>query len=173
MERECDMKWSQPGLWLYFVFNFMLIIVSGLPGSGKSYFASRLAARLDAEYINSDKTRMAMNRMGRYSVEDKWLVYDRMAELAAGFLDLGKDVVLDGTFYLRTFRERFAELARRRNTDIQYIEVIADDAIVRQRLSRPRKYSEADYKVHEVIRNLFEPFDQPHLVLSQGMIQRK
>lgn len=146
----------------------MLIIVSGLPGSGKSYFASRLAARIGADYINSDKTRMAMGRMGQYRVEDKSAVYERMAELAAGFLDLGQDVVVDGTFYLRTFRTRFDELARRRNIDVHFIEVVADDAVVRERLSRPRKYSEADYAVHEIIRDQFEPFEEPHLVLHSA-----
>jgi len=35
----------------------MIIIVFGLPGSGKSYFASKLAERINARYINSDVIR--------------------------------------------------------------------------------------------------------------------
>ena len=35
----------------------MVVIVFGLPGSGKSYFASRLAGIISADYINSDRVR--------------------------------------------------------------------------------------------------------------------
>ena len=33
----------------------MIIIVLGLPGSGKTYFASRFAKLIHADYINSDR----------------------------------------------------------------------------------------------------------------------
>jgi len=39
----------------------MIIVVTGLPGSGKSYFAQQLAPLMDAEYINSDKVRSLMS----------------------------------------------------------------------------------------------------------------
>lgn len=37
-----------------------LFIMLGLPGSGKSYFGSRLAERIDAVWLNSDKIRTEM-----------------------------------------------------------------------------------------------------------------
>jgi len=49
----------------------MIIIVCGLPGSGKSFFAHRLAAKLDALHISSDKTRKEMKTLGHYTFTDK------------------------------------------------------------------------------------------------------
>ncbi|SFP80598.1 hypothetical protein SAMN05444277_10244 [Parafilimonas terrae] len=33
----------------------MIVIIAGLPGSGKSYFAGRIAQMLSVAYINNDK----------------------------------------------------------------------------------------------------------------------
>jgi predicted kinase len=59
-------------------------------------------------------------------------------------------------------------MARRRGTEAHIIEVIADDATVRERLRRPRKYSEADYAVHQFIRDQFEKIEEAHLVLHSA-----
>ena len=60
----------------------MMIIVSGLPGSGKSYFASRLARKFEATYINSDLMRKKIEAQGRYAFDDKLNVYEEMASRA-------------------------------------------------------------------------------------------
>ncbi len=146
----------------------MIILVSGLPGSGKSYFASRLAAGLGAQYINSDKTRKEMNRMGRYTFEDKRVVYERMAALTDEAMKRGSDVVVDATFYNLIFRKLFIGLAEQHNVPLRLIEVVAEEAIAKERLMRPRKYSEADYAVYQKIKSQFETFEEPHLILKSA-----
>ena len=44
----------------------MLIAVMGLPGSGKSYFAHKLAGKLKAIYIGSDQVREKLDLLGEY-----------------------------------------------------------------------------------------------------------
>jgi predicted kinase len=56
----------------------MIIIVMGLPGSGKSYFAQRLAITINADYISSDRVRKTMMSSRTYSTKEKLLVYDEM-----------------------------------------------------------------------------------------------
>ena len=141
-------------------------MVSGLPGSGKSYFASRLALRLGAHYITSDRTRKAMDRMGRYTFEDKLMVYEQMVVLARDALQLGNDMVVDATFYRQSFRELFFKLADEFHQPIYLMEVVADEAVVKERLLRPRRESEADYNVYLHIKSQFENFEEPHLVLQ-------
>ena len=46
------------------------------------------------------------------------------------------------------------------------IEITADEEIIRQRLRRTRKYSEADFNVYEKIRDEFEEITMPHLTLQ-------
>ena len=60
----------------------MIIVVSGLPGTGKSYFAEKLSGRLGAVHFNSDKMRNALHARGKYTIDDKLHIYRVMAEEA-------------------------------------------------------------------------------------------
>jgi predicted kinase len=50
--------------------------------------------------------------------------------------------------------------------EISFIEVQADENIIRQRLKKPRQYSEADFEVYKLIKQQNEPIDEPHLILK-------
>lgn len=143
----------------------MIILVAGLPGSGKSYFAERLASRLDATYINSDRIRIALHASGRYSSDDKLLVYKEMLLETTKAIEKMRDVVLDATFYHHTMREMFLRIAYGYNLEARVIEIVADEELIKQRLKKPRQYSEADYDVYEKVRDDFEGITMPHLTL--------
>lgn len=149
-----------------FILTIMIILVAGLPGSGKSYFAERLAGRLDAKYVNSDRVRMELHASGEYSVKDKLVVYKEMLLKTMKAIEDEKHVVVDATFYHHIMREMFLRLAEGYKKEIRLIEVVADEAIIRERLKRPRKYSEADFAVYERLRDDFEGITMPHLVLE-------
>jgi predicted kinase len=144
----------------------MIILVSGLPGSGKSYFAEKLAARLGAVYLNSDQVRLTMKASGKYSFQDKLLVYREMANQTTRLLDEKKTVVIDATFYRQVMRDLFFKLAKDKSTPIRFINVIADEELIRERLKKPRKFSEADFPVYEKVRDEFEEITIPHLTLQ-------
>jgi len=144
----------------------MIILVSGLPGSGKSYFAEKLAARLGAFYLNSDQVRQTMQVSGKYSFKDKLLVYREMANQTRKLLNEKKTVVIDATFYRQLTRDLFFKLAKDKSTPIRFIKVIADEALIRERLKKPRKFSEADFAVYEKVRDEFEEVSIPHLTLQ-------
>lgn len=144
----------------------MIVIVAGLPGSGKSYFAEHLAERLEATYINSDRTRLTLRAAGKYSYEEKLNVYKAMLTQTAQVLEENKNVLVDATFFHHTMREMFIRLAQGYNVPIRFIEVVADEEVIRERLKKPRRYSAADYIVYERVRNEFEPIVMPHLTLE-------
>jgi predicted kinase len=144
----------------------MLTIVAGVPGSGKSFFAERLAARIQADYINSDQVRIFLEAQGKYLPEDKMAVYREMLQQATQAIQARKDVVVDATFYHHTFREMFVQRARDLDQKIHVIEVVADEELIRERLKTPRKFSEADFQVYEKIRDEFEEITMPHLTLE-------
>jgi predicted kinase len=72
----------------------MIIIVLGLPGSGKSYFASRFAKLIHADYINSDRIRKSMFPARSYSEREKASVYNEMLELMRQAIRQDKDLKL-------------------------------------------------------------------------------
>ena len=145
-----------------------IIIVSGLPGSGKSYFARALAQRLGASYINSDIIRNEEGARGKYSISDKVRIYKIMAERASENISAGKSVVVDGTFYMNAMVRLFMTLSTTLSIPIHFILVVADEDLVRQRLSRPRQDSEADFNVYLKIKERLEPLQIPHLTIQSG-----
>ena len=144
----------------------MMIMIAGLPGSGKSYFAAKLAARFEAVYISSDQIRQAEQALGQYAYQDKLKIYREMVQLAATALKEKKVVIVDATFYQQAVRDLFFNLAKTLVVPAFFIEVFADEALIKERLMKPRQYSEADFKVYEKIKNDFEHITEPHLRLQ-------
>ena len=144
----------------------MIIVVSGLPGTGKSYFAEKLSDRLGAVHLNSDKLRNALHARGKYTIDDKMHIYQVMAEKTDQALDQGKSVIVDATFYKREMIELFISLAKERTAPIRFIKIEADETLVRERLQKRRTDSEADFQVYVKIKDEFDELDVPHLVIQ-------
>jgi predicted kinase len=143
-----------------------IIIVCGLPGTGKTTFAAALADALKAVHLNTDKIRWAMGKQGLYSVVLKTAIYESMAFRAKDALVDSRDVVLDGTFYKRKFRKPFFQLGEKFNAPITWIEIIASDETIRQRVSHTRPFTEADYQVHQKVKQALDPYPPDRLVLD-------
>ncbi len=144
----------------------MIIIVFGLPGSGKSYFATKLAKKLQARYINSDVVRNKLFVVKEYSQEEKMKVYNEMIRKMKTAFQHKKSIVLDATFYKKSIRNKFSKAVKEFGQSIIFIEVWADQKIIIERMSRKRPYSDADYSVHLYIKEVFEPMKREHLILQ-------
>ena len=143
----------------------MVVIVMGLPGSGKSYFASRLATAIEADYINSDRVRKTMIAKRTYSLQEKRSVYNEMLAQMKLAVKQKKNIVLDATFYKHSIRKKFIHEARNAG-DIILIEVRAGESLIRERLKQAREDSEADYKVYKIIQAQWEALREKRLILQ-------
>lgn len=143
----------------------MVVIVFGLPGSGKSFFASRLAGMINGYYIKSDRVRKEILNKRNYSVEEKLSVYNAMLSQLIKAAKQNKNIVVDATFYKNEIRINFISKVPE-NELIVFIEVIADESLIMERLKKPREDSEADFEVYKKIKEEWEPMDEPHLVLK-------
>lgn len=143
----------------------MLIIVMGLPGSGKSYFASRLAAAIHADHISSDSIRKTMIAKRTYSIKEKLSVYNEMLAQMKHAIKQNKDLVMDATFYKHSIRNKFIDETQ--NTGgIIFIEVRAEESLIQERLKHTRPDSEADFKVYKRIQTQWEPLQEEHLIVQ-------
>lgn len=142
----------------------MIVVVFGLPGSGKSFFASRLALEIKGTYVNSDQLRMQLFKKRNYTEDEKKHVYDRMFELVLDALEKNTNLVVDATFYKKELREPYLSIDEKGK--IYWIEVTATTNTIKQRLSRPRAFSEADYNVHKKVKTEWDHFTQDHLILE-------
>lgn len=143
----------------------MIVIVFGLPGSGKSFFASRLAKMIDADYINSDRIRKEMFKRRTYSEQEKTAVYNAMLEKMRDAIDQRKNLVLDATFHKNETRKLFLQEIKGKDK-IYFMKVWTAENIARERLKESRPYSEADYEVYKLIRQHWEALNEPHLMLE-------
>lgn len=143
----------------------MIIIVLGLPGSGKSYFATQLAEIIKADYINSDQVRRTAYDINKYTIEGKLSVYNEMLSQMLKAVALHKNVVLDATFYTTDIRNMFLGAAEGKD-DVIFIEIRAERSLIMERLRKPRRYSEADFEVYETIKKQWEPLRENHLILQ-------
>ena len=172
MYRFDEVDSQRPGF-----FQKMIIIVFGLPGSGKSFFAIRLANLLDATYISSDRVRKEIFAQPTYSQEEKLAVYREMLQRMKKAGGEKRSVVLDATFHATDIRKKFAEKAQQPG-DTFFVEVWAEEAVVKERLQKNRKDSDADFEIYKKIKTKWKPMTEHHLILEstdnniEEMLQR-
>jgi aminoglycoside phosphotransferase family enzyme/predicted kinase len=124
----------------------LLIITSGLMGTGKSTLARALGARLGATVISSDRVRKESAGLapgerrferwgeGIYSANATRRVYETLHRRAAHRLAAGEIVIVDASYRERGYREAAARAARHGGAGRLVIEVTASDEVVRKRL---------------------------------------
>lgn len=147
----------------------LLIAIFGLPGTGKTTVAELLAQHLGTKHFNTDKVRNRIDKREQYDEENKDLVYDKMLELTKSEIEKGKNVIVDGTFYKKKLRMRFMELANSYDAPVKWVEVCAKEETVKKRVSKTRRYSEADYAVYQKIKTEFEPMEEFHIQLFSDL----
>ena len=74
----------------------LLIVVSGLPGAGKSTIADVLAARLQVPVFNKDRVEASLWRSGVTADDNSWQVAeDLLGTLSGEQLRRGQSAILD------------------------------------------------------------------------------
>jgi uncharacterized protein len=143
----------------------LLVLTSGLAGSGKTTIARQLALRLGAVHVRSDVERKRLHGLdalaqtysaidaGLYGPEASAQTYARLAEAAEAALDGDIAIIVDATFIVRERRDAFRALARRLGAHFVILRCEASVATLRERVSARARHrgdaSEADLAVLE------------------------
>lgn len=135
-----------------------LILLAGLPGVGKSYYAQSIQDE-NCHIISSDETRFAITHDYRIILEDMNIVYDKMIETANALLNNNENitVVLDSTFLDDKRRNYF--LDRIRGAD--YIQLVMLKANIDTILKRNHKRQEEKWVPEDVILSMMERYKDP------------
>lgn len=149
----------------------MILIVFGLPGTGKSYLARHLAEETRALYLNTDIVRENINKKGKYDNETKREVYERILEEICSPDGQKKMVIVDGTFSSKIYRFMFNKYSWEQERSLYYIEMKAAESEIKKRMKEDRAYSEADYSVYEKMKKAFDYMPEEHLVIQSDELE--
>ena len=150
--------------------------MAGLPGTGKSAIAHRLAQRLPAIILDEDRIRAALFPPSEieYSLRQDDFCMDVMVCVSEYILrqDPTKHIILDG----RTFSRRYQlaiwmEHAAGMGVPVRIVECFCPDETVRERLERDvtegrHPATNRDYDMYLSVKALFEPIEHPKLMLD-------
>jgi uncharacterized protein len=139
-----------------------LVLVGGLPGTGKSVLAGAIADRLGSVVLNSDRTRKELAGIapedsaaapfeaGIYDRQWTERTYGELLSRASGLLGLGESVIIDASWTSAEQRAAAAALADNCHADLVQLRCTAPPELAARRLrERTGDVSDATWDVAE------------------------
>jgi predicted kinase len=145
----------------------MLIVMAGLPATGKSTIAEALARALPASIVSVDPIEAALWRSGiKHGQPTGLAAYVVAAAVADGVLALGQPIVVDAVNAVEPARGTWRDLARRRDVPLLFVEVTCSDrelhrARLESRIRDIEGFREPTWEDVKRRRSEFEPWSNP------------
>ena len=146
-----------------------LIVMTGLPGTGKSHFAKKLRTRLPLLVMESDRLRKALVPNPKYTAAESARLFAACHLLIEEFLRQGRRVLFDATNLTEKFRQPLHLIARRTGAPLLIVRCTAPREVVRSRLSErgagahPSDYSDAGWLIYSRMSPYEEAVQGRHL----------
>ncbi len=163
-----------------------LILVGGLPGTGKSTLSRELGRRLGATVLRSDQLRSELDTgdddgggaagygEGRYAPEATAAVYRLLLERARPLLELGMPVLIDASWSDARHRAAAMALARDTAAEVGELCCVLDPTIaarrIEARLARGKDLSEATPAIARQMATAADPWPTAHTILTDKPI---
>jgi predicted kinase len=145
------------------------IVVSGLPGTGKSYFCTKLAERLRFLVLESDALRKTLFPSPSYSPEESARLFRALHHLIEVLLTKGISLILDATNLSEHNRERLYNIAERLEVKLVLVRVEAPPEVVYQRLKSRvggAGNSDADWSVYQKMKSMVDRISRNHYAVD-------
>jgi uncharacterized protein len=147
-----------------------LVLVGGLPGTGKSTLAGALADELGMAVLGSDRLRKELAGLspeshapapyhsGLYAPAWTERTYAELLTRAEKLLALGESVVLDASWSDQRWRDAATAVAERAQADLVALRCVAPPELAAERLSSRSGISDADESIAAAMRADTDPW---------------
>ncbi len=148
------------------------IMVSGLPGTGKSYFCRQLVERVPLAILESDSLRKLLFPSPSYSAQESSRLFQACSRLIEELLRRGISLALDATNLEEHHRERFYHIAEQVGANLIIVRIDAPPELVHQRLEQrskgmnPKDSSEADWRVYRRMKPAAQRIRRNHFAVD-------
>ena len=152
----------------------LLVVLSGLPGTGKSYFAGELTRLVPFQVLGSDQVRKLLVPRPRYTPNEHARVFGSCHRLIEDYLVQGCRVLYDATNLTKASRRPLYRICERLEVPLVLVRFTAPPETVRRRLAeravkpRPGDYSDADWTVYCHLASQEEPIGRRHFIVDSS-----
>ncbi len=150
-----------------------LLLMVGLPGTGKSSIVRELTDSFPYVVVSTDEMRTKMRRQPAYTTAEMGLVYEICYAIIEKRLCQGQRVIFDASNYQKARREYVMSLAKKCGAPVAMCYVQASQETIGKRLARrisgkrqTGDLSDADWTVYKWMVEAQEPIVGEHLVLD-------
>ena len=148
----------------------VLVVVAGLPGTGKSQFSRELRLRTDAVILESDVIRRLFFARPSYTWREGKRVFAALHAAVEKLLDSGISCIVDATNLAESYRQPLYAIAERHGVKLIVVEVTAPVKVALARLSEraatPENVSDADVAVYERMSQAWEEIGREHFIVD-------
>jgi predicted kinase len=149
-----------------------LIVISGLPGTGKSYFSRSLAERWPCIIVESDALRKVLFPVPSYDARESQRLFQALHLLTEEFLSKGMPVLLDATNLVEYHREHLYRITDRLGIKLIIVRVEAPAELVRERLQMrtenidPQDRSDAGWTIYQRMKPKVQQIRRRHFAVN-------
>ena len=146
-----------------------LVVLSGLPGSGKSYFCRRLASHHPLACLESDALRKALFGQPTYSADESRRLFSACHLVLSRLLTRGVAAIFDATNLREVHRRQVYRIADDHKAKLILVHLQASPPVAHERLEarakgpRSQDLSDAGPEVYERMQLDVEPIGRPHI----------
>jgi predicted kinase len=154
------------------VANPGFVVVSGLPGTGKTFFCKKLAEKQPFCIVESDALRKVLFPSPDYSPVESARLFTAIHGLIEWLLENGLPVILDATNLSEHNREYLYRISDRAGARLALVSVEAPPAVAYQRLQArkngavPDTKSDADWEIYSQMKSKAEKIQRNYFVVD-------
>jgi predicted kinase len=148
------------------------VVVSGLPGTGKSFFCRKLAEKQPFCILESDAIRKSLFPSPDYSTDESARLFTACHSLIEWLLNQGVPVIFDATNLSERYREHLYRISDKTGARLVLVRVEVPPTVAYQRLQArrngaiPEDKSDADWEIYKRMESRAEKIQRNHFAVD-------